>query len=375
MAHCITNIDHVFCPEKGEFADTWHHLQTNVEGRIALDGSNIAPVFCPVVQTGFKPDFEAPISTVPADLADELKANPLSSWKMILADLRANGDGVVPLHVAKEGYAVHQNRELFASMVKAAKEVLGEDNFEVATVGTLGGYAHFFVSIAIKGEFEGWTVGERDAWKSFFNLVSSHNGQVASQTLLSLIRIVCMNTVQASIADANESGQSAKIKHTANSAALITPEAFESNLRLWVEERAKMQATLLALKGQPMTLDGFRAFAAGVHSNRSTDLLTTHSFNRVGQLSELFVRGRGNSGQTRYDALNAFTEYYTSGAGVGNPATVKTNKRLASASFGQGNVWKQTALAVLGNEREFAATCARGEMLYSDKLAVMAAAN
>lgn len=375
MAHCITEIDHVFCPENGQFAETWHNLQTNTQGRIALDGSNIRPVFCPVVQTGFKPDFEAPISNVPADLAGDLKENPLSNWKMILADLRGNGHGVVPLHVAKEDYAIHQNEELFRSMVQAAKEVLGESNFEVATVGTLGGFAHFFVSIAIKGEFEGWSVGEKDAWKSFFNLVSSHNGQVASQTLLSVIRIVCMNTVQASISDADATGQSAKIKHTANSAALITPQVFEGNLRLWIAERAKMKSTLETLKGQKMSLDTFRAFATGIHSNQSTDLLTTNAFNRVGMLAELFARGRGNSGESRYDALNAFTEFYTSGNGVGNPANVKTSKRLASASFGQGNAWKQTALATLGNEVEFAKACARGEVLYTDKLKELAAAN
>lgn len=374
MAHCITEIDHVFCPENGQFAETWHNLQKNVQGRIALDGSNIRPVFCPVVQTGFKPDFEAPISNVPADLAGDLRENPLSNWKMILADLRGNGRGVVPLHVAREDYAIHQNKDLFDSMVKAATEVLG-NGFEIATVGTLGGYAHFFVSIAIKGEFEGWTIGEKDAWKSFFNLVSSHNGQVASQTLLSVIRIVCMNTVQASIADAANSGQSAKIKHTANSVALITPQVFESNLRAWITERAKMKSTLETLKGQKMSLDTFRAFATGIHSNRSTDLLTTNAFNRVTMLAEVFTRGRGNSGESRYDALNAFTEFYTSGQGVGNPANVKTSKRLASASFGQGNAWKQTAFATLGNEAEFVQTCTRGEILFTDKLKELSSAN
>ncbi len=372
MAHHITDLDTVYCPESGQFAGTWHGLQTNVSGRIALDGSNIGKVFCPVVESGFKLENDFPLDAA-KDKDGEVE-NPMDQWKMILADLRGNGRGVVPLHVPKKDYVIHQNHDLFDSMVKAAKEVLGE-GFEIATVGTLGGYAHFFMSIAIKGEFEGWTVGEKDAWKSFFNLVSSHNGQVSSQTLLSVIRIVCMNTVQASISDASETGQNAKIKHTSNSAALVTPKVFEANLRLWVTERAKMKATLETLKGEKMTLDGFRAFAAGVHSNNSSDLLTTHSFNRVQLLAELFTRGKGNSGETKYDALNAFTEFYTSGNGVGNPANVKTNKRLASASFGQGNTWKQTALATLADETAFNRAMARGETLYSDKLKELAAAN
>ena len=374
MAHDKREQDTIYCPETGIFSGTWHNEHENVIGRIAMDGSNIPNVFAPIVESNFKLETDfGPLSAAVGE-DGEKPENPLENWKMVLADLRGINKGVIPLHVPKKDYQIHQNKSLFDSMVKAATQVLG-NGFEIATVGTLGGYGNFFMSIAIKGEFEGWTVGEKDAWKSFFNLVSSHNGQVASQTLLSLIRIVCMNTVQASIADAANSGQNAKIKHTANSVALITPQVFEANLRRWVTERAQTIKTLEMLKGEKMSLDGFRSFAAGVHSNQSTDILSTNAFNRIGQLTELFTRGKGNSGETRYDALNAFTEFYTSGNGVGNPANVKTSKRLASASFGQGNTWKQTALSILGDSQEFDKVTSRGAILYGDKLKEMATAN
>lgn len=373
MAHEITDSDTVYTPA-GQFAETWHGLQTRLQSPIALDGSNAPNVFCPVVESNFKLETDfGPLSAAVGE-DGEKPENPLENWKMVLADLRGINKGVIPLHVPKKDYQIHQNRDLFNSMVKAAKEVLGENGFEIATVGTLGGYAHFFVSIAIKGQ-NSFTIGENDVWKDFFNLVSSHNGQVASQTLYSTIRIVCMNTVQMSIVDAANSGQNAKIKHTANSVALITPQVFEANLRRWVTERAQTIKTLEMLKGEKISLDGFRSFAAGVHSNQSTDILSTNAFNRIGQLAELFVRGKGNSGETRYDALNAFTEFYTSGNGVGNPANVKTSKRLASASFGQGNTWKQTALSILGDSQEFDKVTSRGAILYGDKLKEMAMAN
>ena len=373
MAHQITKLDTVYTPQ-GEFADTWHGLETVTTGAIDLTGANIPRVFSPVVQCGFKPDFESPLTELPGDLADEITANPIEGWKLIMADLRDQGKGIFPLHVAKKDYQIHQNRALYNSMVSAAKSVLGEKDFSIATVGTLGGFSQFFISIAIKGATD-FSPAENDAWKSFFNLVSSHNSLVASQTLLSVIRIVCMNTVQASIADAANTGANAKIKHTKNSLELVTPATFEANLRVWIQERDSLKATLNALKGEKMTLDGFRAFAAGVQSNASTDYLSTVAFNRVTELTELFIRGKGNSGQTRYDALNAFTEYFTSGNGVGNPANVKTSKRLASASFGQGNAWKLTALDALKTPEAFQATIARGEILFSDKLKAMAAAN
>lgn len=372
MSHCITELDTVYTPA-GQFADTWHKLQTTVQGPILADGSNIGKVFCPVVESGFKLEADFPIEKGLAEDGETME-NPMDNWKMILADLRGNGRGVVPLHVPKKDYQIHQNRDLFDSMVKAATAVLGDGGFEIATVGTLGGYAHFFASLAIKGQ-NSFEIGQNDSWQSFFNLVSSHNGQVSSQTLLSTIRIVCMNTVQASISDGEATGTKSNFKHTKGSLEFVTPAVFEANLRLWTTEREKMKATLATLKGEKMSLDGFRSFAAGIHSNASTDLLSTNSFNRIGELETLFARGKGNIGETRYDALNAFTEFYTSGNGVGNPKNVKTNKRIASASFGQGNTWKLRALDVLGDAGEFASTIKRGEILYGDKLKEMATAN
>ena len=373
MSHLIIKpFDTVYTPEASPFESTWHGLQVPVSGGIALDGSNIGRVFAPVVQTGFKPDFTAPISNVPEELAVELGKNPITDWKMILADLRGNGNGVIPLHVCKSGYQIHQNKDLFDSLVKAAQIVLGDGNFTVATVGTLGAFSQFFVSIAIKGENSGFSV-KGDEWKSFLNLVSSHNALVASQTMLSSIRIVCMNTVQASIADADKSGNQSNIKHTTNSLELVTAEKFASNLQAWVSQQQTFKAALEAMKASPLTVDGFKSFTAGVFTNDGSDELSTNSYNRIDEMAALFVRGRGNKGESLYDAVNAFTEYFTSGAGVGRNVTQA--KRIASANFGRGNEWKLQALDIASSPEATAEVIKRGTILYGDKCKVMAAAN
>ena len=156
--HLKTEYDWIYVPAQGEFNSTWHGLETQVDGGIQLDGSNIPRVFCPIIQTGFKPDFAAEISNVPAELAQYLGDNPLTDWKVILADLRTNEHGIIPVHVAKHGYTVHDNRRIFDAMVKAVLKVLGEQ-FEIATVGTLGAYSQFMVSIALKGELAGFSIG------------------------------------------------------------------------------------------------------------------------------------------------------------------------------------------------------------------------
>lgn len=369
----IQPFDTVYSPMNSPFEVTWHGLQTAVAGGIALDGSNIGRVFSPVVQTGFKPDFEAPISNVPAELAAELTSNPITDWKMILADLRESGNGVIPLHVCKSGYQIHQNKDLFDNMIQAASEVLGADGFTVATVGTLGAYSQFFISLAIKGNSSGFNVGKGDEWNSFFNLVSSHNALVSSQTMLSLIRIVCMNTVQASIAESDSTGRNSTIKHTVNSLDLITPERFAANLAAWLKQRDELKTALASMKAVPMTVDGFKAFAAGIFTNEGSDELSSNSYNRIEDMSSLFLRGRGNTGESLYDGVNAFTEYFTSGAGAGRNTTQA--KRIASANFGRGNEWKLQALAVASSPESTAEVMKRGTVLYGDKLKVVSSAN
>lgn len=375
MSHLIIEgIDRVFTP-KGEFAATWHGLQSEIDGQLTRE--NCADVFCPIVSCGIKPDFSAEVADVPEELQAEMN---LSDWKMILADCRKGLSGnVIPLYIPKKGYKIHQNGELFDCMITAAKTVLGDNGFEVVTLGTLGGYSQFFVSIAIKGQ-ETFEVGKlangaSDIWKQFFNLNSSHNGLIASNRMLSAVRMVCMNTVQMSIMDAEQAGSISAIKHTQNSGELVTPEQFAKDLENWVNNGKAFQANLARLKEIKMNVEQFKSFAAGVFTNEASDFLSTNSFNRIDEMSAMFEKGIGNEGKTRYCGLQAFTEFFTSGNGAGNPATVSKSKRVATANFGRGNDWKLQAMNSLFNVGEYNKTVSRGRVLYSDKAELVAAGN
>ena len=375
MSHLIEeNIDRVFVPDQEVWRQTWHGLQTIAGERIALDGSNVQDCFCPIIECGVKPNLPRDENGHFPKIGPELEAE-MKNWKLLVADCR-NGlaKRFVPLHVPRDGYTVHQNKRLFDCQIAAAKQVLGENGFEIVTVGTLGGYSQFFTSIAIKGN-DSFTVGENDTWNKFFNLNSSHNGLIGSNTMLSLVRIVCFNTVQASVSDAENSGTATAIKHTKNSESLITPERFAKDLQAWLNQADKFKAMLEIAKSTPMSVDQFKTFAAGVFTNPKSDELSTNSLNRIEEMTPLFQRGRGNAGVNRYDALNAFTEYFTSGNGVGNPDRVSKSKRLATANFGRANDWKLEAMRVIADEPLFLETCKRGEILYTDKLKVEVVSN
>lgn len=369
MSHMIdVKTDTVYTPQGNVWEKTWHNLQTPVENGIARDGSNIPEVFSPIVECGVRPDLDG-VAELDGEANEEL-ARAMKNWKLLVADCRGGKAGkFVPVHVPKEGYTPHQNKVLFDAMVAGATEVLGADGFEIVTVGTLGSYSHFFMSLAIKGQ-DTFEIGAGDVWKQFFNLNSAHNGTMSSNRLLSVIRAVCMNTVQYSIADAEQNGTIAGISHTKNSLDGINGKTFGADLKVWLDNSKDFQVKLLAAKAMSMNLDGFRAFSAGVFTNPGSDKLSTNSFNRINEMESIFTRGDGNKGETVYDAINAFTQYFTRG---GADSKVSPAKRIATANFGKGNLWKQEAIRAATDETAFADVNRRGAILYSDRLLVESA--
>lgn len=366
MSHNITKHDHVFTPENNlEFSGTWHGLHKHPAESpevILPDGSNVPEVFRPIIECGFKPDIDGQIAPMDEETASELGAADFSKWKVLLADLRENGGEFMPIHVHGKGYRVHQNKDLFDASIAALNEVLGEGQFEIATIGTLGSYSQFFLSIAIAGQSEVEIVGDKH--RQFFNLNTSHNGLIGSSFMLSMIRIVCMNTVQFSIEDAERSGTRSKIKHTQNSVDAVNARSIEKQVKAWLESAAAHKRFLENCKRQSMNSNEFQAFAAGVLTNESTDALSTVSFNRIKVMEEIFRGGigEGNKGESRYDAFQAFTEFFTHRI---NESSEK-GKRVATANFGRGNEWKIEAMRVLSDDKSFTKATGRGEILMND---------
>ena len=375
MSHNKGKFDTIYVPNTDEFKETWHGLQTVCDGEIKLDCSNVPLVFPNIIESRFQlRDVDnGRLINDAMDEDEESDDSPLNGWKMILAE---HTQGLIPLHVPKAGYQIHQNKDLADSTIQSAISVLGDKNVQIATIGTLGNCSQFFMSISIRG-MDTFTIQGKHAkylHKMFLNLVSSHNGMTASAIMLSIIRAVCQNTVNASLDSAEKNGTANKFKHSKESLAKVTPQAFEKALKGWIATGESYKATLQAFEGQSMTGDGFRAFASGVFTNDGSDNLSTNSFNRVEDMTALFSHGRGNHGETLGDGINAFTEYFTSGNGVGS-GKVSAGKKIASANFGRANDWKRLAISIASNEDEFALTCKRGGMFYADKQKEMSMKN
>lgn len=374
----IEGYDVLYTPAGTEYEKMWHGFQTPLQGGIARDLSNVQDALCPVTTCGIKPDVE--VGEVPEDLKAELGEDGFQNWKLILVDCRKGPSGTAyPVHVAKRGYTPHQHRLLAETFLGAADVVLGPNGYDIVSIGTVGGYSQFLMSLVIKGS-EGFTVGKLpngtdDTWDTYFGLNTSHNGLVPSQYDRTKTRRVCINTIRQAIAESEIAGTLNRMKHTPSSLELITPERFAESMTAWMKQGEIDKAMLTAFKSASMDLQTFKSFATGVFTSKESNHLSTTSFNRVEELAALFSRGTGNTGTTRYDALNAFTEYFhprNKGAGSDK---VNLAKRIANANYGTANEWKRKAVAVLADEELFADASKRGEILYGDKLTSNAAKN
>ena len=77
---------------------------------------------------------------------------------------------------------------------------------------------------------------------------------------------------------------------------------------------------------------GYFVMEAFKRGERLEDGFKTRSLNMIDGITDLAISGRGNSGQSLYDALNGATEFWTSGDGVGR--TASSGKKAYSSEFG-----------------------------------------
>ena len=85
------------------------------------------------------------------------------------------------------------------------------------------------------------------------------------------------------------------------------------------------------------------------------------------------MSGRGNSGETLYDGINAFTDFFTHGNGVGK--NTNSGQRVAKANFGRGSDWKRDAITIASNEDVLKSCMERGERLLNDRLLINSISN
>jgi phage/plasmid-like protein (TIGR03299 family) len=269
----------------------------------------------------------------------------LPNHKVLCADMRGvrtdldESNGIIPLHIPKNGYQVITNEQVWDMMESALKDL----DATITSVGTLEGGKKFFISVSI-GESE--MIVNKDKFKFFINFVTSHDGTIAMIVYDSSMRIVCMNTLRWSMQAAGD--VNFRIMHTKNAELALKnlPELINAILT----GRAEFKDVMEYLATCKVDNNDALAMAAGYFClNTGDEELSSRSMNAATEIATLFSRGIACYGETLYDLANGATEYWTSGLGTGRNG-VDEGTRLYRSSMGSAAEHKQMFVAMLANE-------------------------
>jgi len=165
------------------------------------------------------------------------------------------------------------------------------------------------------------------------------------------VRVVCQNTLGAALTGIAEE---VRIRHTRGAAEAVTlaHDALAQALLGFDAYRQVMQS----LAVDPMDRAAFRGFAEELlgevrgsidAADESMAKARARRAKLIGELEERFVAGVGNHGETRWDALNAITEWVDHQKRRGKDAAARTLQRFESTQFGDGARIKRRALRLL----------------------------
>lgn len=240
------------------------------------------------------------------------------------------------LGVVKSRYTPIQNTEAFDFIDHLVKD--GQMRYE--TAGALRGGS----LVWIMAKYDGEMIINSDRHNQWCLLVTSHDGSKPLSLQWVTERVVCANTLSIALGGATNQ---IKIRHSANW------EGKQAEARrvlgLTQDYFTHMQQALAGMNERPMSADDMDAFSRLLFpSTAKTEQDTpTRTSNMRWGVQRLFNRPAcGTSGASRWDALNAVTDW------ADHHATIRgeNSTRLESALMGSAADLKQRAFDLLTAE-------------------------
>lgn len=229
-------------------------------------------------------------------------------------------DDGLPVGVASgESFTLFTPKEAMGYL----EEVLAGTRFSVESAGMIFDRSRWFVTLDLE-ELRG-VAPEGESFK----LTASGGLDGTQSPMLNLTHTVavCANTVHlARQGRALFSSKLTKRFRTRLEASKGAVAEVVGMARVWNE-------TLRGLERVPATVDQSRAVYAADLSRAGADLSSTRAKGLLDDLVAGFRSGRGNSGRTRLDTLNGYTEVFGQGL-VGSTSTRDGWSRWESSEFG-----------------------------------------
>jgi len=277
-----------------------------------------------------------------------LKSCWLSQWdiikkKMVLEDgtetpfslLTASDNNKIQIGVPFADSYFPITNEAFLNCIENA--VMGISGLKLTSVGSIMNRNRVFVSFEV-GEAN-FTHGERD-FESYLNFGNAHDKGSPFWSNTSNTCVVCANTYGMNLRH-NSKNINIKIRHTKN--AELKLENVEELVNGAIGAQKEFKAIFESIdevKTNPR--EAQRVFAGFLGQGKE---LSTRGLNSVNRLTELFLVGKGNKGETRADIFSAVTDFYSHESSGGD----NRMKQWVSSEFGSASNKKRDFMDVLTN--------------------------
>lgn len=249
------------------------------------------------------------------------------------------GEKRMVLAVAKEGYRIIPNHEA----LDLCDKVVGEGSAYYESAGELKGGRKIYVNLRLPANQFIDIAG--DKLEQRLLMATSHDGSMLLTMKCVTIRVVCQNTLSAAL---REMGNEFKIRHTGNAGDKI--KAAREALGLASAYFDNLKGLLQKLDASKFSKDEMAKLTLELVPKKEDGQRSTRGDNLRDKLIYLFESGTGNDGQTRWDALNAVTEFVDherSGRAGDAGENEKASNRLESVLFTSGATLKQKAFDIL----------------------------
>jgi phage/plasmid-like protein (TIGR03299 family) len=301
----------------------WHHKQTNstiVEGLLTAKEA-IKAAHLDWTVSG------RPVTVAGIELPFPTDKKSTGTWQGICRD-----DTNACLGITGGVYQPIQNAEAFSFF----DSIIGEGKAVYDTAGALRGGEKVWLLAKVNGEIE----INGDAHREYALMTTSHTGGNSLFMMYVLTRVVCQNTLSIALQGASNI---VRVRHTSN----WEDRRDEAKRILGIGEKyfGTIQEALAGMSEKLMTAKQMEDFTKLLIPAANEDELTPNLRNIRAEVNKLFCAGDGNKGQSRWDALNAVTDY------ADHVRNVKgQNSRLESSMTGSGAALKQKAYDILTNE-------------------------
>ena len=246
-------------------------------------------------------------------------------WNVITRDLTVKVDGQdikVPQKVAQlrddtmevigvtgNSYHVFQNESLKNLIYPAVEEGL----LEIENIGVIKNGAKVFIQAKMS---ENFTIAGEET-KGMISLLNAHDGTASLAAGVTTERVICSNTFASAMTDMDS-----RLRHgrDINDKAQSITEIFK-----FIDEgMKKYQEAVELLSSHRLVGSELDDIIAGAYGKK--DVSSVRAANSIRNFAHI---GKGNSGETLWDAVNGVTEYLT------HESQKDATKRFISTNFGR----------------------------------------